>query len=151
MANKIDELAKQLTLADVKSILKKKETISLRKDPVLEQKGRGRKKTKGRADGRKKAKGRADRPIEFPDTPENNELWEVLRAKRLEIAQSSGVPSYVIFHDSTLIDIVVRRPKTVAEFLDVSGVGDTKAERYGEEFLKVVRERSVDLPESSTS
>ena len=47
--------------------------------------------------------------------------------------------------------IVVRRPRTMAEFLDVSGVGDTKAERYGEEFLKVVREQSVSLPESSAS
>ena len=120
------------------SILKKQETISLRKDPVLEQKGRRRRKSKGRA----------DRPTEFPDTPENNELWESLRAKRLEIAQSSSVPPYVIFHDSTLIDIVVRRPRTVADLLEVSGVGDTKVERYGEAFLKVVR---GPLPESSTS
>ena len=68
-------------------------------------------------------------------------LWEALRARRAELANAQAVPPYVIFHDSTLRDMVHRRPGTLEEFARLSGVGETKLSRYGEEFLAVIATR----------
>ncbi len=65
-------------------------------------------------------------------------LWQALRECRKRIADENGVPPYVVFHDSTLLDMLDRRPATPAELLAVSGVGQTKLERYGEHFLAVL-------------
>ena len=50
------------------------------------------------------------------------------------------MPPYVIFHDSTLREMVEQRPRTLEEFERLSGVGETKLRRYGEEFLAVIAE-----------
>jgi ATP-dependent DNA helicase RecQ len=71
-------------------------------------------------------------------TPTNEPVFEALRARRLELARDHGVPPYVIFHDSTLVEMAERRPATLAELADVSGVGTTKLERYGSAFLEVL-------------
>ena len=73
------------------------------------------------------------------DTP----LWEALRALRRELAETQGVPPYVIFHDSTLADMVAARPRSLDDMAHVSGVGATKLERYGQQFLDVVREHAT--------
>jgi ATP-dependent DNA helicase RecQ len=65
-------------------------------------------------------------------------LWEALRARRLELARGQGVPPYVVFHDATLAAMVERRPQTLAELAQISGVGERKLAAYGEEFLQVV-------------
>jgi ATP-dependent DNA helicase RecQ len=49
------------------------------------------------------------------------------------------VPPYVIFHDKTLHEMLAYRPQTATELLDISGVGQTKLDRYGDQFLAVVR------------
>jgi len=67
------------------------------------------------------------------------EMVERLRRWRLETARASGVPAYVIFHDSTLNAIASARPSSLADLLRVSGVGDSKLRKYGEEVLEVVR------------
>ena len=54
------------------------------------------------------------------------------------------MPPYVIFHDSTLRDMVHRRPRTLEEFARLSGVGEAKLSRYGEEFLAVIAARRRD-------
>ena len=66
-------------------------------------------------------------------------LWEALRELRLSLCREAGVPPYVIFHDSTLREMVRLRPSSPQEFLAVQGVGETKLERYGEAFLQVLR------------
>jgi ATP-dependent DNA helicase RecQ len=66
-------------------------------------------------------------------------LFDQLRALRLEIARSRGVPPYVIFHDATLRDMARIRPTTLDAFLTVKGVGARKAEDLGELFLAVFR------------
>jgi ATP-dependent DNA helicase RecQ len=66
-----------------------------------------------------------------------------LRQWRLETARASGVPAYVVFHDSTLNAIAAAQPKTLAALLHVSGVGDSKLRKYGEEVLEVLRTPSV--------
>lgn len=74
-----------------------------------------------------------------PEIPEADQaLWEALRALRQKLASEQNVPPYVIFHDSTLTDMLARRPATLDAMLDVSGVGEKKAERYGQAFLDVL-------------
>ncbi len=65
-------------------------------------------------------------------------LWIALKAKRTELAREQGVPPYVIFHDSTLLDMLNQRPATLGEMAQVSGVGQAKLARYGDEFLSVL-------------
>src|SRR5207248_8566352 len=67
------------------------------------------------------------------------ELVDRLRRWRLETARSTGVPAYVVFHDSTLSAIAAARPSSLVELLRVSGVGDSKLRKYGEEVLEVLR------------
>ncbi len=69
-------------------------------------------------------------------------LWEALRALRLELASAQKVPAFAIFHDSTLQEMALRRPRSLAEFATLRGVGDAKLERYGEQFLAVLRRES---------
>jgi ATP-dependent DNA helicase RecQ len=65
-------------------------------------------------------------------------LFEALRERRSEIANRLDLPPYVIFHDATLRQMAEFRPKTEAELLSISGVGETKLERYGRAFLEVI-------------
>ena len=71
--------------------------------------------------------------------PAQQGLFEALRSKRLEIARSEGVPPYIIFHDSTLLEMATRKPRTEHALACVAGVGERKLERYGEAFLEVLR------------
>jgi ATP-dependent DNA helicase RecQ len=67
-------------------------------------------------------------------------LWQALKARRLELAREQGVPPYVIFHDSTLLEILERRPQTLNELGSISGVGQAKLARYGDAFLKTLED-----------
>ena len=80
---------------------------------------------------------RADHPPPDPATWDEG-LWEALRAHRLELARAQGVPPYVIFHDATLREMVERRPANSEQLARITGVGETKLERYGEDFLGVI-------------
>ena len=60
----------------------------------------------------------------------------------IALAREQGVPPYVIFHDATLMDMVRRRPRSLAELGQIPGVGRSKLERYGETFLKVITEQA---------
>jgi ATP-dependent DNA helicase RecQ len=70
----------------------------------------------------------------------DRELFERLRAVRLDLARSRGVPPYVIFHDATLREMARLQPKSVPALLAVKGVGARKAEDLGESFLAAIRE-----------
>ena len=67
-------------------------------------------------------------------------LWQALRACRKRLADEHGVPPYVIFHDATLRAMLEQKPVEPLQLLAISGVGDTKLERFGEAFLDVIRE-----------
>ena len=69
-------------------------------------------------------------------------LFELLRKLRLRLAKEEGMPPYIVFSDKTLVDMVNKCPKTIDEFLDVSGVGQAKAEKYGDEFIGAIVEYS---------
>ena len=65
-------------------------------------------------------------------------LWEALRDCRRRWADKQGVPPYVIFHDRTLQEMCLLVPQTLAEFSQLSGVGERKLEKYGSDFLLVI-------------
>ena len=68
----------------------------------------------------------------------NDPLFEELRVVRKSLADKAGVPPFVIFSDKSLQDMVARRPKNETEFLEVTGVGANKLEKYGEAFLEAI-------------
>ena len=67
-------------------------------------------------------------------------LWEALRDCRRELAEAQGVPPYVIFHDSTLVEMCSVVPRTLEGFSKLSGVGERKLMKYGEAFLAAIRD-----------
>jgi ATP-dependent DNA helicase RecQ len=102
-------------------LLRGEQTIALRKDPE---------KTK-------KTKTLLKREQRYTDTPDDA-FWQALKNRRLELAKQQGVPPYIIFHDSTLIEIHQRKPRNLADFAAISGVGQSKLARYAEAFIAVV-------------
>jgi ATP-dependent DNA helicase RecQ len=106
-----------------RALLKGEERIDLRVD-VQEVLAKPQKKSRGSAQV-----GAADRV-----------LWDALRECRRRLAEEKDVPPYVIFHDASLMDMVHYRPLTSQQFLDISGVGQSKLEKYGAAFLQVLRE-----------
>lgn len=70
---------------------------------------------------------------------ENRALWNDLRACRKQLAQTNGVPPYIIFNDATLKEMLIHRPLSSAELIKVNGVGDKKLEQFGDIFLDIIR------------
>ena len=67
-------------------------------------------------------------------------LWQALKAKRMELARDQGVPPYVIFHDSTLLEMLNRKPQSLTDMGLISGVGQSKLAKYGDDFLQVLED-----------
>jgi DNA helicase-2/ATP-dependent DNA helicase PcrA len=78
---------------------------------------------------------RATRP-ELPEV--DRALFEALRAWRTNEARAAGVPAFVVFGDATLRELAQVRPTTRTGLLDISGIGPTKLERYGEALLAII-------------
>ncbi len=70
---------------------------------------------------------------------------------RRQIAEREGVPAYVIFHDATLREMAALQPTTPDGLLDVSGVGERKLEKYGDEFLEALRSSAARGPGAGAS
>ncbi len=68
------------------------------------------------------------------------ELFETLRALRMEIAREEKVPPYIVFSDKTLVHMCMVKPTSKGEMLSVSGVGEFKYEKYGERFLSCIKD-----------
>ena len=73
-----------------------------------------------------------------PEVPVNSDLLDALKALRKGIASKKSVPAYVIFTDATLTDMCKKCPETPDEMLEVSGVGRTKLEKFGKQFLEEI-------------
>ena len=65
-------------------------------------------------------------------------LLAALRSVRARLAQEENVPAYIVFSNAALADMAAKAPRTMEEFLEVSGVGKVKAARYGGVFLKAI-------------
>ena len=78
-------------------------------------------------------------PEPSPAAPaEDSGLLAALKAERSRLARRDNVPAYIVFSNATLSDMAAKAPKDMGELLQVSGVGEVKAARYGEEFLAVI-------------
>ena len=108
---------------DCRAVLRGERKIELRRDPVRP----------GRT-----AKPAADQPRATLDQPQDEALFQTLRRRRLELAKAQGIPPYVIFHDSTLIEMARLRPRDRQALGRLRGVGAAKLERYGDAFLAVI-------------
>ena len=78
-----------------------------------------------------------------PLSEEDEALFQDLRQLRKSIADRQSVPAYIVFNDTTLCDMAVKRPTTPRELLETSGVGPQKLERYGEAFLELIARSST--------
>ena len=105
-----------------RSLLRGETTLLLREDPVKPS-------AKGGGGG-----GRRKITVEIEDEP----LLEALKDLRRELADAAGIPPYVVFHDATLVQMIEYRPRTPADLLEISGVGQSKLQKYGDEFLAVI-------------
>lgn len=81
--------------------------------------------------------------------PVGDPLFDALRAKRMELAKEQGVPPYVIFHDSVLRDMTGFKPRSLSALAELPGIGAAKLEKYGDDFLNVIRQRSEAQEESA--
>jgi ATP-dependent DNA helicase RecQ len=93
-----------------------------------------------------RASGRAARKSRSAgaDLPEALQpIFESLRAWRAAQAKEQGVPAYVIFHDATLRELATRHPSSIEELGTVTGVGESKLAKYGEQLLEVLAEQTV--------
>jgi DNA helicase-2/ATP-dependent DNA helicase PcrA len=79
--------------------------------------------------------GRRAAPGARPQVPADDPTFDALRAWRLARAREDAVPAYVVFPDRTLVEIASRRPRTLGELAEISGVGPAKLERYGGDVL----------------
>ena len=114
-----------LKLAEqARGVLRGEVTVALRKDP--------------RSSTKVKSARKAILPVDV-----DAELFEALRARRTALAKKQGVPPYVIFHDKTLQEIAATMPQDLHQFRQISGVGESKLEKYGEEFLQIVLNTAV--------
>lgn len=75
-------------------------------------------------------------------------LFEQLRDLRNSIARRKGVPPYVIFQDRSLQDMCLKKPSNRRELLDVYGVGESKADQYGDDFLRRIADFTTESDES---
>lgn len=78
---------------------------------------------------------------------EDKELFERLRQLRLQIAKDEHLPPYIIFSDKTLHELATYKPKTVAAFGTIYGVGENKKNKYGAAFIEVIIEEKTVQPE----
>ena len=88
--------------------------------------------------GNEKVMFKEKRKIERVST--NNELFDLLRALRREIASEEGVPPYIVFGDNTLKEMSIRMPINENQLSDIGGVGEKKILKYGDKFLNKIRE-----------
>ena len=70
-------------------------------------------------------------------------LWEALRECRRQLAEEQSIPPYIIFHDSTLQAMCRQRPRSLAAFGELPGVGARKQEKYGKAFLQVINDAAT--------
>ncbi|MCM3669684.1 DNA helicase RecQ [Mesobacillus maritimus] len=85
--------------------------------------------------------------VQIKQVANDDPLFEELRQLRKTVAEGEHVPPFVIFSDSSLKDMCARLPQNEEEFLQVSGVGQHKLEKYGEVFLKAILEFAAANPE----
>ena len=70
------------------------------------------------------------------------DLWQLLRELRMALAQDQKVPPYVIFSDSSLLEMLHKKPQSLLEMSYINGVGEKKLDRYGDDFLALIQQHA---------
>jgi ATP-dependent DNA helicase RecQ len=112
---------------DCRAVLRGEQSVQLRREVARPKRRAGRGESGGASAPRPTLSGAGE-----------ERLFHALRQRRLELAREQGIPPYVIFHDSTLIEIARARPADLAALARLRGVGAAKLERYGAAFLAVI-------------
>lgn len=73
--------------------------------------------------------------VEFDDKV----LLQELKRWRTEKSLAAGLPAYTIMHDSTINELVVKKPQNLAQLLDIKGIGQNRVDQYGTELLKIIK------------
>jgi ATP-dependent DNA helicase RecQ len=116
-----------LVLTDASAaVLSRQRTVMMRREPERP------------ATPTRTAKARVAAAVELP--AQATPAFERLRGWRATTAKEQGVPAYVVFHDATLRQIATERPATLAALGTISGVGESKLARYGQQILDVLAE-----------
>lgn len=118
-----------LVLTDTSAeVLNRQREVRLRRElEKAARAGKGNSGASGSSGKERKA------PVDLPE--EAVPVFEALRTWRGATAKEQGVPAYVIFHDATLREIATRAPTTLDELGTVSGVGENKLAKYGQQIL----------------
>ncbi|HEX5795615.1 MAG TPA: DNA helicase RecQ [Geminicoccaceae bacterium] len=111
---------------DAAKVLRGERSLQLRRDPAPARGGRS-------------ARGAAKPPSGGLTGEAERDLFEALRAKRSELAKANGIAPFMVFPDRTLIELATRRPASAAALATIHGVGQAKRERWGQDFLEVIR------------
>ncbi len=109
-----------------RGILRGEQTLRLREDPVAPRTSKSKRSSTGAA-------------ASFVISEVDTQLWDALRECRMRLATEHNVPPYVIFHDSTLRQMLTDRPTDPDALLEITGVGQAKLTRYGDAFMDVIR------------
>jgi ATP-dependent DNA helicase RecQ len=110
-----------------KAIFLGEETVLLREESLSPQKGRLKEKNPTK-----------QKTSALFDNIKDEALFQDLRTHRRELASEQKVPPFVIFHDTTLVEMAQKRPLSTLQFGRLSGVGKAKLERYAHSFLKII-------------
>ncbi|MGS2640074.1 DNA helicase RecQ [Streptosporangium sp. LJ11] len=108
-------------------VLGRKRQVPLRREPEKASRA-----ARGSTSSASSTSRRAE-PVEMPE--EAMPVFELLRAWRGATAKEQGVPAYVIFHDATLREIATRAPSSLTELGAISGIGENKLAKYGQQVL----------------
>ena len=117
------------------SFLKNKENIEFRK--YAKRKAFKEKDGTGRITGEKK--NNVVRSLHKIETQDEKKIFELLKARRLEIAKKINMPPYIIFHDTTLIEMSKMQPQSLDAMSIITGVGQAKLDKYGQDFLNILQ------------
>jgi len=110
---------------DAAKVLRGERALELRHDPAPLR-------------GPRRAKSAEAAPSGLADDADRG-LFEALRAKRRELARANGLAPFMVFADRTLIELAARKPADVAALATIHGIGQAKLERWGDDFLEVIR------------
>lgn len=119
---------------DCRPVLRGEVSLSLRKDSYKEAASAGRRHIEARF-----------------SNPDDDRLWQALRALRRNLAEQQDVPAYVIFQDAVLMEMVQARPGNRTELKRLAGIGERKLQLYGDEFLAVILEHGSRDGSASTA
>ena len=121
--------------AAAKPVLRGEQALVLREDETP-------RKTRDR--GPRASGGRSGSAAPAPDlAPDDLPVFEALRALRAELAREQNLPAYVIFHDATLREMALHRPRSLDDLAEINGVGASKLERYGQRMLQALQEAAA--------